>query len=184
LAPSKTKVAPPCPQVARTLDGEALSDEEGSVPPPVGSVEGLLDEGAGVGSPVGAGVAGEGDGLGATSAGGVEGDGSSGALGDPLGAPPEGGIDGVPVGAPVGAPPAGAVGIISASAAITMRLGPIVEAPMTSIESKNFEIFMTYTLIFLVLSCEIAYITLLNATHKILEHDERERMRKKSNTIC
>jgi hypothetical protein len=63
------------------------------------------------------------------------------------------------------------MGVISASAAVIIRLGPMTEAPMTNTESKNFETFITYTLNFLVLSCETAYITLLNATHQILGHN-------------
>lgn len=189
------------------------SGEEGRVPPPVGSVEGLLDEGAeglstgegsvgvagappeggsaGVagapegdspGTPEGAppeggsaGVAGAspvgaGEGLGASAGKGADGDGIAGALGDSLGAPP-GGVTG---GVSVGAPPVGAAGVVCASAEITMRPGPITEAPIARTESKNFEIFITDTLNFLVLSCETAYITLLNATHKILVHNGQQ----------
>ncbi len=52
---SYTKLAPPCPQLARTLDelGDAFDDEGERLPPPVGSVEGLLEDGGEEGLSVG-----------------------------------------------------------------------------------------------------------------------------------
>jgi hypothetical protein len=126
---SYTKLAPLCPQLARTLDelGDAFDDEGARLPPPVGSVEGLPEDGDGDGLSVGEGLVGdtepgvpEGDsggatgvslvgegeelGLGATSAGeGVEGR-VPGAEGISP-APPVEGADGVPGVSTDGAPP-------------------------------------------------------------------------------
>jgi hypothetical protein len=190
---SYTKLAPPDPQLAKTLDplGDVFEDDGESVPPPVGSGEGL-PEGAGEGLSVGeepeegdelgalegdsGGVtegsavgAEEGLELGATSAGeGAEEGSVPGAEGISLG-PAGGVVGGVAVGAStVGDPPGGVAGIISFSAALLIRPYPATEAPITRNGRKNFEIFIIYTLSFFVLSCETAYMTLLDATYRIL----------------
>ena len=106
---------------------------------------------------------GEGVGLGAASAGeGVDGK-VPGAAGMSL-APPVEGVVGVAGGASTeGDPPVGVAGI-SFSAALPMRPCPATEAPTMIKDSKTFEIFITYTLSFFVLSCETADTTPLNAT--------------------
>jgi hypothetical protein len=164
-----------------------LEDDGESVPPPVGSGEGLLEgeglsvgeepeegdelgalEGDSVGVTEGSAVgAEEGLGLGATSVGaGAEEGIVPGAEG--ISPVPAGGVvGGVAAGAStVGDPPGGVAGIISFSAALLIRPYPAIEAPMTRNGRKNFEIFIICTLSFFVLSCETAYMTLLDATYR------------------
>lgn len=127
-AVSKTEIAPPCPQVAKTLEeevGEELSDEEGKEPPPVGVLDGISDDGLG-GESDGAGAF---DGVPDGSTGGVpmgelEGV-SGGTVGETDGGSPEvpGVVGSGSVGAageppPVGAP-AGAVGVLVGSVGVT-----------------------------------------------------------------
>jgi hypothetical protein len=192
---SYTKLAPLCPQLARTLEvfGDAFEEDGESVPPPAGSGEGLPPEGVGEGLSVGEGpppgegaelgvlegvsvgvtegsAVGKGEALGATSvvgAGAEEGSvpGAEGISPVPAGEV----VGGVAVGAStVGDPPGGVAGIISFSAALLRRPYPVTEVPMTRNGSRSFEIFIMYPLIFFVLSCETAYMTLLDATYRIL----------------